>query len=55
VAGLVAAIDKFWAEGLSTISDSLERFSSGAILTDLQKWLLGSHYEVWSGRTVVFT
>jgi uncharacterized oligopeptide transporter (OPT) family protein len=55
VAGLVAAIDKFWAEGLSTVSGSLERFSSGAILTGLQKWLLGSHYEVWSGRTVVFT
>jgi len=55
VAGLVAAVDKFWAEGLSTISDSLERFSSGAILTGLQKWLLGGHYEVWSGRTVVFT
>jgi len=55
VAGLVAALDKFWAEGLSTISDSLERFSSGAILTGIQKWLLGGHYEVWSGRTVVFT
>ena len=55
VAGLVAALDKFWAEGLSTISDTLDRFSSGAILTSLQKWLLGSHYEVWSGRTVVFT
>jgi uncharacterized oligopeptide transporter (OPT) family protein len=55
VAGLVAAIDKFWAEGISTISDSLERFSSGAILTGLQKWLLGSHYEVCSCRTVVFT
>jgi OPT family oligopeptide transporter len=55
VAGLVAAVDKFWAEGLSTISDSLERFSSGAILTGIQKWLLGGHYEVWSGRTVVFT
>src|SRR6266436_3676003 len=25
----IAAIDKFWAEGLSTISASLERFSSG--------------------------
>jgi uncharacterized oligopeptide transporter (OPT) family protein len=54
-AGLIAAIDKFWAEGLSTISESLERFSSGALLTDLQKWLLGSHYEAWSGRTVVFS
>jgi putative OPT family oligopeptide transporter len=55
LAGLIAAIDKFWAEGLSTISVSLERFSSGALLTGLQKWLLGSHYEGWSGRTVVFS
>jgi len=54
LAGLIAAIDKVWAEGLST-SKSLERFSSGALLTGLQKWLLGSHYEVWSGRTVVFS
>jgi len=55
LAGLIAAIDKFWAEGLSTISASLERFSSAALLTDLQKWLLGSHYAAWSGRTVVFS
>src|SRR6201981_3617438 len=55
LAGLIAAIDKVWAEGLSTISASLERFSSGAQLTGLQKWLLGSHYEAWSGRTVVFS
>src|SRR5215510_611288 len=54
-AGLIAAIDKFWAEGLSTISANLERFSSTALLTGLQKWLLGSHYEAWSGRTVVFS
>jgi uncharacterized oligopeptide transporter (OPT) family protein len=55
LAGLIAAIDKVWAEGLSTISASLERFSSGALLTGLQKWLLGSHYEAWSSRTVVFS
>jgi uncharacterized oligopeptide transporter (OPT) family protein len=54
LAGLIAAIDKVWSEGLSTIA-SLERYSSGALLTGLQKWLLGSHYEVWSGRTVVFS
>src|SRR5207244_9544340 len=41
LAGLIAAIDKVWAEGLSTMSASLERFSSGALLTGLQKWLLG--------------
>jgi putative OPT family oligopeptide transporter len=55
LAGLIAAIDKFWAEGLSTISASLERFSSGALLTALQKQLLGSHYAAWSGRTVIFS
>jgi uncharacterized oligopeptide transporter (OPT) family protein len=54
-AGLIAAIDKVWAEGLSTINASLERFSSAALLTDLQKWLLGSHYEAWSGRTVILS
>jgi putative OPT family oligopeptide transporter len=55
LAGLIAAIDKVWAEGLSTISASLERFSSEALLTDLQKWLLGSHYAGWAGRTVIFS
>jgi putative OPT family oligopeptide transporter len=55
LAGLIAALDKFWAEGLSTISASLERFSSTALLAGLQKWLLGSHYEAWAGRTVVFS
>jgi putative OPT family oligopeptide transporter len=54
-AALIAAIDKFWAEGLSTVGASLERFSSGTLLVGLQKWLLGSHYEAWSGRTVVFS
>jgi OPT family oligopeptide transporter len=55
LAGLIAAVDKVWAEGLSSISPNVERFSSGALLADLQKWLLGSHYEAWSGRTVVFS
>jgi putative OPT family oligopeptide transporter len=55
LAAVIAAIDKVWAEGLSAISPRLERFSSGALLTDLQKWLLGSHYEAWAGRTVVFS
>src|SRR5215469_14166217 len=55
LAGLIAAMDKVWAEGLSTMSASLERFSSGALLTGLQKWSLGGHYEAWSGRTVFFS
>ena len=55
LAGLIAAIDKFCAEGLSTISASLGGLSSGTLLTNVQKWLLGSHYEAWSGRTVVLS
>ena len=55
LAGLVAAIDKFWAEGLSTVSASLERYSSEALLTSLQKQVLGSHYAAWSGRTLIFS
>src|SRR5437763_2701314 len=55
LAAVIAAIDKVWAEGLSAITPSLERFSSGALLTDLQKWLLGNHYEAWASRTVVFS
>jgi putative OPT family oligopeptide transporter len=55
LAGLVAAIDKFWAEGLTTIGAGLGRFSSEALLTGLQKWLLGSHYAAWAGRTVIFS
>ena len=55
LAAMVAAVDKVWSEGLSSISPSLERISSGALLTTLQKWLLGSHYEAWSGRTVIFS
>jgi uncharacterized oligopeptide transporter (OPT) family protein len=55
LAGLMAAIDKFWAEGLSTISASLEPYSSDALLISLQKWILGSHYAAWSDRTVVFS
>ena len=55
LAALIAAVDKVWSEGLSSISPSLERFSSGALLTNLQKWLFGSDYDTWSGRTVVFS
>lgn len=55
LAGLIAAVDKVWSEGLSLINPSLERFSSGTLLTDLQKWLLGSNYQAWSDRTVVFS
>jgi putative OPT family oligopeptide transporter len=53
LAGLVAALDKFWAEGLANVSPHLERFSSGTLLTQAHKWLFGAHYDAWAGRTVV--
>src|SRR5260370_8200765 len=53
--GLSAASEKVGAEGVATMRASLEGCSRGAQLTALQKWLLGSHYEAWSGRTVVFS
>ena len=35
LAAIVAAVDKVWSEGLSSISPSLERISSGALLTNV--------------------
>jgi uncharacterized oligopeptide transporter (OPT) family protein len=55
LAGLVAALDKFWAEGLATVSPGLNRYSSESLLTGLQRAILGSHYAAWSGRTVIFS
>ncbi|HYG21913.1 MAG TPA: OPT family oligopeptide transporter [Verrucomicrobiae bacterium] len=59
ISGILAAIDKFWAEGfglLSRVAPQLEeRFSSSALLSNAQKALLGDNYAAWSGRTIVFS
>ncbi|MCU0771549.1 MAG: OPT/YSL family transporter [Verrucomicrobia bacterium] len=55
VAGLIAAADKFWAEGLTTLNQHWEKFTSGALLARLQEGLLGSAYPLWAGRTTVFS
>jgi putative OPT family oligopeptide transporter len=55
VAGVIAALDKFWAEGLTAIHQHWEKFTSGALLTRLQEGLLGSAYPLWAGRTTVFS
>lgn len=56
VAGVVAALDKFWAEGLVLVSRHWENFTSAALLNNFQKWLLGADaFKVWQGRTVTFS
>ena len=55
IAGMLAAFDKFWAEGLVLVSKHWEKFTSAALLTNAQKWLLGEDaFKFWNGRTVTF-
>ncbi|MCP5520885.1 MAG: OPT/YSL family transporter [Verrucomicrobiales bacterium] len=56
IAGLVAAVDKFWAEGLALVNAKWEAFSSAALIAKLQQNLLGTKaYALWQGRTMVFS
>ncbi|MEI7899575.1 MAG: OPT family oligopeptide transporter [bacterium] len=55
VAGVLAALDKFWSEGLSLVNTQWAAFSSSELIIQAQKWLLGPHFDVWKGRTVIFT
>lgn len=66
IAGLIAAIDNFWAGGLSVLdkdlakwfhaATSLAEYSSGALLDRFQTWLLGKDvFNLWNGRTVIFS
>ena len=55
-AGVIAALDKFWAEGLGLVGKHWEHLTSAALLTSAHKSLLGENlFKVWSGRTVVFS
>ena len=54
LAGLVAAGDKFWSEGLPLISASWEKFSNTSLLKQLQIQVLGSKtYALLAGRTTI--
>ncbi len=62
IAGLLAAVDKFWAEGLALIdarANAVVHFadwSSVALLEKAQKFILGEEsYNTWQGRTAVFS
>ena len=55
VAGLIAAVDKFWSEGLTLISANLEKFTNLSLFARFQVWLLGNEsYTLWKGRTMTF-
>jgi putative OPT family oligopeptide transporter len=51
IAGVLAAINQFWAEGFKLISERMEPFSSGSIFTYLNERTFG---KTWMDRTVLF-
>ena len=56
VAGILAAIDKFWSDGFALISSRMADFSSSSLIEKLQEWVLGAAtFNLWNGRTVIFT
>jgi uncharacterized oligopeptide transporter (OPT) family protein len=56
IAGALAALDKFWAEGLALLGAHWEKFTSAALFANAQKWLLGADsFNAWNGRTVIFS
>jgi putative OPT family oligopeptide transporter len=49
--GLIAAVNKFWTDGLHLINQSLEKFELGTLFGKLNEKVFGP---VWMGRTVQF-
>ncbi|MCL4192449.1 MAG: OPT/YSL family transporter [Thermoguttaceae bacterium] len=52
LAGLLAAIDKFWYDGLRLVNSSLEPLSSSSLLGRLNEAVMG---KAWIDRTVFFS
>lgn len=60
IAGLLAALDKLWSDGLALLDHftrtHLANWSSTALLDKLQALLFGQEtFKVWTGRTTVFS
>ncbi len=55
LAGVLGALDKFWAEGLGLIHAKAAAFSSAALLASAEKALFGPAYAALKSRTVMFT
>ena len=52
VAGGLAAINQFWADGLRLVSPRLAPYSIDALMERFNQWALGKQ---WMGRTVLFS
>jgi putative OPT family oligopeptide transporter len=56
VAGLIAALDKFWAEGVALLGKGWTLASSAALLERFQSWVFGdATYKLMNGRSLVFS
>lgn len=55
IAGVLGALDKFWAEGLGLIHAKAAAFSSASLLVAAEKAVFGSAYAALKGRTVMLT
>jgi uncharacterized oligopeptide transporter (OPT) family protein len=66
IAGLIGAVDKFWAEGLPVLDKYLAKWfhltthfakaSSGDLIEKFQAWVMGPKtFELWKERTVFFS
>ncbi len=65
IAGVIAGIDKFWAEGFPVLDKylgshlqgvKLAAVSSSAFIEKIQTWILGTEgYKIWAGRTAIFS
>jgi putative OPT family oligopeptide transporter len=54
IAGIVAAVDKFWAEGLALVGQA--QWSSIALVNKLQAAIMGeASFKLWQSRTAVFS
>ena len=54
ISGIIAAVDKFWAEGLGLVSAHWEKFTSVALLDKLQGKLFSS-FPIWQSRSMTFS
>jgi OPT family oligopeptide transporter len=62
LAGIIAAVDKFWADGFPVLDKfvhaggRLAVWSSTDLINRVQTWVLGAEtFKIWNGRTAVFS
>ena len=55
ISGVLAALDKFWAEGFPLVGEKWAALSSTELIIRAEKWLFGTAYAALKGRTVMLT